>query len=295
MGEVFCGDPCTIRRCRCQTLVHQYQSWGRVRADLIKRTGLERQETDLACSAHVFILNLRGAAFRGEDFIDGRRISFSPRRAGSLICLPAGTRWSGWDEGDATASYLLVSVERQFAEETFGETVRHCLADLPPAIGFRDSIVELALQRIAIELRQPDPLGLAMVESQAIQLLGRMVRANGAAHELAKGGLSPFDLKQVLEVLETLDKAWALPDLAREIGLSRFHLWRAFKQSTGITPYAFRAKRRLEKSCDLLRSSGRSLTEIAMECGFGSSSHFTTAFKRAFGTTPTDFRRQCRL
>ncbi|WP_208600717.1 hypothetical protein, partial [Pseudomonas graminis] len=85
----------------------------------------------------------------------------------------------GWDEGDATASYLLVSVERQFAEETFGETVRHCLADLPPAIGFRDSIVELALQRIAIELRQPDPLGLAMVESQAIQLLGRMVRANG--------------------------------------------------------------------------------------------------------------------
>ncbi|WP_031214341.1 helix-turn-helix transcriptional regulator, partial [Mesorhizobium sp. LSJC255A00] len=78
-------------------------------------------------------------------------------------------------------------------------------------------------------------------------------------------------------------------------GVSRFHFWRAFKQSTGMTPHAFIAQRRLEQAADMLRSTSLSATEIAMECGFGSSSHFTTAFKRAFGAVPTEFRRNCRI
>lgn len=295
MGEVFWIDPCTIRQCQCQTLVHRYRSWEHVRADMVKRTGLERQETEIACTAHMFIMNLSGAACLGEDFVDGRRISFSPRRAGSLICLPAGTRWSGWDEGDATASYLLVSIERQFAEEAFGEAAPQCLPGLRPAIGFRDSILEMLLHRIAIELKQPDPLSQAMVEMQAIQLLGQMARRTGPPQGPAKGGLSSFAIRHAVEMMEASEKAPALPDLAREVGLSRFHFWRAFKQSTGMTPHAFLAQRRLERSCDLLRSSNLSLTQIALECRFCSSSHFATAFKRVFGVTPKDFRRQSRF
>ncbi|TIP93629.1 MAG: helix-turn-helix transcriptional regulator [Mesorhizobium sp.] len=66
-----------------------------------------------------------------------------------------------------------------------------------------------------------------------------------------------------------------LADLANEVGVSRFHFCRAFKQSTEMTPHAFIAQRRLEHSADMLRSTNISATEIAMECGFGSSSHAT--------------------
>ncbi|CAN7702640.1 AraC family transcriptional regulator [Mesorhizobium amorphae] len=244
----------------------------------------------------MFLMNLKGVASRGEDFVDGRRISFSPRRAGSVIHMPAGSDWTGWDEGDPTAAYLLVSIEKAFADEAFGGTVRHRSGDLPASIGFRDTTVEMALQRIVIELKQPDPISVTMVESQVMQLLVQMVRLNGSRHEPAKGGLSSFDLKRAVAMIESSpDEIPTLADLAKEVGVSRFHFGRAFKQSTGMTPHAFIAQRRLDRSADMLRSTNMSATAIAMECGFGSSSHFTIAFKRAFGVGPTEFRRRCRI
>ncbi|WP_292572497.1 AraC family transcriptional regulator [Mesorhizobium sp.] len=240
-------------------------------------------------------MNLKGAARRGEDFIDGRRVSFSARRPGSIIYIPADREWTGWDEGDTTASFLLVSIDREFAEQTFGGSAFCRPAELPPWIGFRDSTIEMALQRIADELRYPDPISATMVESQVAQLFVQLVRLNRNSRQPAKGGLSAFDLKRVMAMIESLsDDRLTLADLARELGISRFHFSRAFKQSTGMTPHAFIARRRLEQSADMLRSTNLSATRIAMECGFSSSSHLTTAFRRAFGANPIEFRRKCK-
>ncbi|WEZ86045.1 helix-turn-helix transcriptional regulator (plasmid) [Rhizobium sp. 32-5/1] len=59
----------------------------------------------------------------------------------------------------------------------------------------------------------------------------------------------------------------------------------------GEDPYTYVAEHRLQRAADLLRASNLSATEVALECGFASSSHFTVAFKRAFGASPTEFRR----
>lgn len=295
MAESYCLDPEKIRRSRHQTLAHQHQSWGEVRADMIIRTGLERQETRIAHPRHTFLMNLKGTARRGEDFIDGRRISFSARRPGSIIYIPADREWTGWDEGDATGSYLLVSVEKEFADQAFEGTTFSRLTELPAWIGFRDGTIELSLQKIAAELRYPDQISAMMVESQATQLFVQMVRSKRSKHQPVKGGLSAFDLKRVVAMIESLSSCRpTLADLAREVGISRFHFSRAFKQSTGMAPHAFIAQRRLEQSADMLRSTSLTTTEIAMDCGFGSSSHFAIAFKRAFGTSPIEFRRMCK-
>ncbi|RWM40285.1 MAG: AraC family transcriptional regulator [Mesorhizobium sp.] len=295
MAETFYLDPNKIRPSRHQTLAHQYESWGNIRVDLVSRTGLERQETRISHPRHMFLMNLKGAARRGEDFIDGRRVSFSARRPGSIIYIPADREWTGWDEGDATASFLLVSIDQEFAEQTFGGSAFCRPAELPPWIGFRDSTIEMALQRIADELRYPDPISATMVESQVAQLFVQLVRLNRNSRQPAKGGLSAFDLKRVMAMIESLsDDKLTLADLARELGISRFHFSRAFKQSTGMTPHAFIARRRLEQSADMLRSTNLSATRIAMECGFSSSSHLTTAFRRAFGANPIEFRRKCK-
>lgn len=293
--NALCVDPNQIRPSQHLTLTHRCENWGQVRAHLVRRTGLQRQETRISCPRHVFLMNLQGAARIGEDFVDGRRISFAPRRAGSITYMPAGIDWTGWDEGDATASYLLVSIEQGFADEMFGSTVRHRPAELPPSIGFRDGTVEMALQRIAMELRQPDSISATMVEGQVKQLLVQMVRLNGVYREPSKGGLSPFDLRRTLAMIESSDGTPTLAAFAKELGISRFHFCRAFRQSTGKTPHAFIAQRRLERSAEMLRSTSLSATEIAMECGFGTPSHFTIAFRRAFGASPTEFRRRCRV
>ncbi|RUU06540.1 AraC family transcriptional regulator [Mesorhizobium sp. USDA-HM6] len=294
--ETFDFDPNKFRRSQHRTLAHHYESWGNVRADLIRRTCLERQETRLTQPRHTFLMNLKGAARRGEDFVDGRRISFSPRGPGSIIYIPADSDWTGWDEGDATASYLLVSIEREFADRTFEGMGRSRTAGVSPSIGFRDNMIETALQTIAIELKQSDATSVTMVESQATLLFVQMVRLTGTSYEPSKGGLSPYDLRRAIGMIDALPHKWpSLADLAKEVGVSPFHFSRAFKQSTGMTPHAFMAKRRLERSADMLRSTNLSATEIALECGFAGSSHFSTAFKRGFGANPMEFRRRWKI
>lgn len=292
MTETRDFDPGEVRRSDHSSLVHQHLDWGAVRADIVKRTGLARQETNVSAEQHSFIVNLQGEARAGEDFVEGRRVAFTPRRPGSVAFLPARSKWSGWDEGDTTGSYLFVSIDTAFIDRAIGAENVTCLR---PAIGFRDTVIEACLQRIAAELKNPDPISVVMVESQAILLFVQMVRLNGLGNEPAKGGLSPFDLKRVVAIIENrLGNPPNLDEMAGEIGVSRRHFFRAFKQSTGKSPHSFVTTRRLERSVDLLRTTELSATEVAFECGFASSSHFTYAFKRVYGTGPLEFRRRWR-
>lgn len=292
MSETCGFQPDEIRRSDHKTIVHQHLDWGVVRADIVKRTGMLRQETRIAVKNHTFLINLQGEARSGEDYVDGRRIGFTPRRAGSIVFLPVNSEWSGWDEGDPTGSYLCVSMDAGFVQQTLG--TEH-LAGLQPTIGFRDNMIETSLQRIATELKNPDPASVIMVESQAVQILVQMVRLNDVGLEPAKGGLSPFDLKRVLALMEArLADPPTAEELAGEINVSRRHIFRAFKQSTGKTPSAYMADLRLKRALDLLRATDRSATEIALECGFASSSHFAYAFKRVHGAGPSEYRRRWR-
>ncbi len=292
MRDTYEFQPQAIRLSDHRTLVHHHFDWGTVRADIVRRTGLARQETRFTCHKHCFLINLKGEATSGEDFVDGRRIGFKPRGPGSIVFIPALCEWRGWDEGDASGSYLLVSIDPIFAEQCLGPSV---MSRLGPLIGFKDNTIETCLQRIAAELRNPDPISLIFVESQATQLLVQMVRLNGIGQEPVKGGLTPLDLKRIISIIEGRVVAPpSLEELATEIGVSRRHFFRAFKQSTGKTPHAFLAENRLNRAADLLRTTDLSATEISLECGFSSSSHFTYAFRRHFNASPLAFRRQWR-
>lgn len=292
MEETYGFEPDEVRRSDHSTLVHHHLDWGLVRADLVKRTGLSRQETRVAPDRHTFLINLKGEARIGEDFVEGRRVAFTPRRPGSVAFVPAHCEWTGWDEGDASGSYLIVSVDPSFVDQSIGSEL---LAQLQPAIGFRNAMVEASLQRIGAELKSPDPISIIMVESQVSQLFVQLLRLNGLGLEPAKGGLSPFDLKRVVAIIESRPaNPPSLDELAGEIGVSRRHFFRAFKQSTGKTPHTYVAEHRLQRAADLLRATELSATEIALECGFASSSHFTVAFKRAIGASPSEFRRKWR-
>ncbi|CAK7261631.1 MULTISPECIES: AraC family transcriptional regulator [unclassified Shinella] len=293
MAETRDFQPDVVRRSDHRTLVHQHIDWGLVRADFVKRTGLLRQETRIEAEQHALMINLQGDAKFGEDYVDGRRVAFTPRRPGSVVFLPAHSEWTGWDEGDARGCYLFVSIDATFIEQTLGADN---VMGLQPSIGFRDGMIETCLQTIATELKNPDPASVIMVESQVIQMFVQMVRLNGLYLEPAKGGLSPFYLKRVVALIDArLMNPPSLDELAGEIGVSRRHFFRAFKQSTGMTPFAFVADLRLKRAVDLLRATDRSATDIALDCGFASSSHFAYAFKRAYGAGPSEFRRRWRI
>lgn len=284
-------DPTSIRRAKHSTFLHESAIWRSVRADLVRRTGVGRQETRITAKDHAILLNVGGMAKEGEDYVDGRRIVFKQRQVGSLSFIPANHTWTGWDNGDPTASHLLITVDKRFIFNHFDNMSGAHIDRLAPALGFQDPPAQFAARRIRSELNLQDPLSDLLVESQAVLIFGQLLRRSGHRRHYVTGGLAPKMLRRLLEKIETsLDGALTLADLARETGLSEYHMCRAFRLSTGSSPHAFIIQRRLERASEMLRSSNRTITEIAYMCGYSSPSHFSASFRRDMGITPRQYR-----
>ncbi|SOZ14273.1 Putative transcriptional regulator, AraC family [Cupriavidus taiwanensis] len=81
-----------------------------------------------------------------------------------------------------------------------------------------------------------------------------------------------------------------LAELAQVCGLSRYHLVRAFRAETGMTPHAYQLDLRIQHGRRLLRQ-GAALAEVALALGFADQSHFQRAFKQRVAMTPRGYQR----
>lgn len=82
-----------------------------------------------------------------------------------------------------------------------------------------------------------------------------------------------------------------LDDMARAARLSPFHFHRVFTALCGVTPHRYVTRLRLGRARTLLRSTGKSVLEVALDCGFGSLTSFTALFRRTQGSPPARFRK----
>lgn len=83
----------------------------------------------------------------------------------------------------------------------------------------------------------------------------------------------------------------SLDDVARAVHCSRFHLARLFRRHTGLSIHDYRLRLRLAEALERLSDGGSDLTELALELGYSSHSHFSASFRREFGAAPSQFRR----
>ena len=107
--------------------------------------------------------------------------------------------------------------------------------------------------------------------------------------------LAPAGRRRVVDLIQDrLDRAPDQPpgleDLAGAAGLSVHHFIKAFRQTTGTTPYAFALQCRLQRSMRLLAQPRMTVAEAAEGTGFGSPAHFVASFRRHHGVTPGAFR-----
>ncbi len=91
-------------------------------------------------------------------------------------------------------------------------------------------------------------------------------------------------------VIRNLGGSLTLEEIARAAGFSPFHFHRVFKSIVGETLAQFVKRQRLERALYLMsHAPRRSLTEVALECGFSSSSDFSRSFKQRYGSAPSAF------
>lgn len=133
-----------------------------------------------------------------------------------------------------------------------------------------------------------EALGLAL----AAHLMGRYA-ARGVSRRASRprGGMSPCSLRRVIEYIDGhLADELRLVDLARVAELSPHRFAHNFKRATGVAPYQFVIRRRIERAKALLRDTRMTIADVTFSLGFGNPSRFTHLFRRETGTTPSRYR-----
>lgn len=89
-----------------------------------------------------------------------------------------------------------------------------------------------------------------------------------------------------------LHEETSLPVVAAAIGVSRFHLSRAFSVTTGSALAAYARARRLSEAAKVLANGAPDIFAVALDAGYGSHEAFTRAFTQQFETTPEQLRER---
>jgi AraC-like DNA-binding protein len=150
----------------------------------------------------------------------------------------------------------------------------------------------LVFHHVTRETR-PDRL---FVEEAVLSILGEVTRL-AFAHDPARSPSTPGRRGDVDVIEATRDviarrftENLSLIDVARDVDASVYHLARIFKARTGFSLHTYRNQLRLRSALERLRHRDTDLTDIALDLGFSSHSHFTDIFRRTFGKTPSAIR-----
>jgi len=154
------------------------------------------------------------------------------------------------------------------------------------------------LQRLLfLRISRDEPANSLGVEETALSLVAdiaaaacrpedeaRVRRAPGARHRKTVDAVRAF-------LANRFDEPLSLAAVGEAVGVSPFHLCRVFRAVTGMTVSRYRHRLRLRASLERVASVEADLSAVALDHGYSSHSHFTAAFVREFGITPTQFRR----
>ena len=89
---------------------------------------------------------------------------------------------------------------------------------------------------------------------------------------------------------ENYSEVLTLEKLAKRFFVSSAYLSRRFKKTTGFSYIEYLVNLRAKKAAEFLETTNRSITEIAVSVGFGSSNHFCKTFKKIMGQSPAAYR-----
>jgi AraC family transcriptional regulator len=225
-------------------------------------------------------------------YVDG----WSPHRyerVGGMLLVPAGHAFQFRTDGGSMAS-VVCQIEpdllRRWSEGELGWTDRL----LESGLDLSNANLRAPLMRLAEELRAPGLAGAALAELLVGQVTIELARHCAALKERPEsGGLAAWRLRLIDERLSEVREPPTLDDLASLCNLSVRQLTRGFRASRCGTLGDHIAAKRAEFAKRLL-ATDEGLKTIAHCLGFASHSSFTSAFRRATGETPRQFRQRAR-
>jgi AraC family transcriptional regulator len=144
--------------------------------------------------------------------------------------------------------------------------------------------------RVFQEMISPNSVSPIIIKSCILQIIYQLYRDQ---QDSCRPCPHYSRMRKVLRFInDNLDSDLDLQTLSEHLSMSPFYFHKVFTAEMGITPNKHITRLRVEKAKRLLASSDYSISEIALQCGFKSTSYFGNVFKKSTGTSPSTFRQR---
>ena len=206
-------------------------------------------------------------------------------RAGQVLLLDCNAPHAYAAQGKC--SFTFVHFAGAQSKELYDEIERTGgnLIHMPDPNVLHESIGEM-LSCMREERRMNEGQTSAMIYAMLMKLLERS-GVSGA------GGIgNPVVDRAIVYIQDHLTDKLTVEEIAANAGYSPSYFSRMFAEETGLSPYQFVLKSRLDQAQQQLKTTRLTVQEIAFQCGFNSAANFCYTFRRMMGVSPHEFRKR---
>jgi AraC-like DNA-binding protein len=213
---------------------------------------------------------------------------------GKMFMLGPGIRHQELP-GDAPPRYIAVMIAKKLFEREVRAYRNASIKHIESM--FFDVVPGLLplLKRFMAEADQAFPGSKAILDALSVQICHSIMRGLlkiSAPHDKLS---ERVEVNRVIEHLHShIEEKLTVGSLASVACLSPSHFLRVFKQETGKSPMEYVNDLRMERVKKLLLAGDKSMTQIALDCGFGSPSYLSACFHKQYKLTPSEYQRSLR-
>ena len=213
-----------------------------------------------------------------DYFVEDKLFSVS---AGEFVLIPPGKMHR---TGGAHCVRTLVQFTRQFLEKTFtarpAEQLTKCFCHVKIQPGVHQQRCQMLLKQLAEAVGETEfALSLAC-------LLNTLSKCGDPEIQYDQNSAIVAYINRNFASIENIDQ------IAAAFYISKYHLCRVFKRAMEMTVIEYLNQVRLKNAAQLLADTVKDIAEIAEQCGYHSTAYFSNLFKRSFGFSPTEYRKQ---
>ena len=183
--------------------------------------------------------------------------------------------------------YCAIFIEKEFFEKSLSYYSKEPLYFNGLVVKIKRKKMNLLIRDFMSEAQHKTSSQAMVLESIATLLTHELIR-NIVAFESCEIPLSENMLiNEVVKFMNiSYEKEITVDDLAKRLNLSKSHFTKLFTDSMQVSPMVYLRTIRLQNAKKMLQSKELSVTEVARQCGFNSTSYFTKLFREKYKQTP---------
>jgi len=221
--------------------------------------------------------------------IDGKMIESGP---GKLTAFSPGVQHHEIQTDDF-CRYIAVMIDKDFFEEQAKDYSPENLPVFRADVFNPTGELKTYLKDFMIEYQNKLPGYEKILDSLGLTITHAIIRILLKKDTSKQEVGARIDIGNLIEFMHSnYDKKLTIDDLSRHISLSPSHFSRLFKNETGKSPLDYLIHLRLDKAKKMLLNSNKNITEIALDTGFNSSSHFSSTFIKYLNISPSDYKKK---